>query len=132
MHGFTHPNHLHFQLTPQLLKASLITYLNSLLDPIRAEFDASPAWQAVTEKAYPAEKKAEKVKKVKNLGDPAKLAAAREAAAARKAQGGGAGNSSSVVAKPDGHVEGRDAEKVSLDAGGSAEDTLRKLHIDGE
>lgn len=80
----------------------------------------------MTEKAYPAEKKVEKVKKVKNLGDPAKVEAARAAAAARKAAASGG----AVVAQADGHVEGKDAEKVTL--GGSAEETLKKLNIDGD
>jgi tyrosyl-tRNA synthetase len=69
--------------------------------------------------AYPSEKAAVKVKKVKDKGDPAKRAAA---AAARKG----------VVAQPDGHVEGAEKEKVSLDAGSSVTDTLKKLHVDGE
>lgn len=111
-------------MTPQLLKAALTEELNNLLEPIRKEYDESPAWQAVTEKAYPPEKKVEKVKKVKNLGDPAKVEAARAAAAARKAAATG------VVAQPDGHVEGKDAEKITL--GSSTEDTLKKLHIDGD
>lgn len=59
-----------------------------------------------------------KEKKAKDKGDPAKRAAA---AAARKAQQG-------VVAQPDGHVEGPNAEKVTM--GQSTEDTLKKLHID--
>jgi tyrosyl-tRNA synthetase len=64
--------------------------------------------------AYPPEKAAPKVKKVKDKGDPAKRAAA---AAARKG----------VVAQPDGHVEGKDAEKVTV--GPSTEETLKKLHL---
>jgi tyrosyl-tRNA synthetase len=111
-------------VTPQLLKSALTVHLNELLEPIRAEFDASPEWQAVNEKAYPQEKKAEKPKKIKKQGDPAKAAAAFAAAQARKAQQSGA------VAQPDGHVEGKDAEKVTL--GSSTEDTLKKLHIDGQ
>jgi tyrosyl-tRNA synthetase len=64
--------------------------------------------------AYPPEKAVPKVKKVKDKGDPAKRAAA---AAARKG----------VVAQPDGHVEGKDAEKVAV--GPSTEETLKKLHV---
>ncbi|OBT49855.1 tyrosyl-tRNA synthetase [Pseudogymnoascus sp. 24MN13] len=70
-------------LTPQLLKSSLTSALNSLLDPIRAEFAADKEWQEIEAKAYPiikVEKIKTKVKKDK--GDPAKRAAA---AAARKA-----------------------------------------------
>jgi hypothetical protein len=36
------------------------------------------------------------------------------------------------VAQPDGHVEGPEKEKVTLDAGGTVVDTLKKLHVDGE
>jgi tyrosyl-tRNA synthetase len=61
--------------------------------------------------AYPPEKAAVKVKKVKDKGDPAKRAAA---AASRKAS-----------AQPDGHVEGKDAENVTV--GPSIEETLSKL-----
>ncbi|KAG9237602.1 tRNA synthetases class I-domain-containing protein [Amylocarpus encephaloides] len=70
-------------LTPQLLKAALTTHLNAILAPIRAEYDASPEWQSVCESAYPTVV-VEKVKKVKDKGDPAKRAAA---ALARQAQG---------------------------------------------
>jgi tyrosyl-tRNA synthetase len=92
------------QLTPQLLKPALTTSLNSLLDPIRAEYAASPTWQAVSEQAYPPEKAAVKVKKQKDKGDLAKRAAAT---AARKGAAG-------VVAQPDGHVNGPEKGKVVL------------------
>jgi tyrosyl-tRNA synthetase len=107
------------QLTPQLLKAALTLALNNLLDPIRKEFEASPEWQGIELLAYPRESAPVKVKKVKDKGDPAKRAAA---AAARNAGG--------VVQQPDGHVEGKEAEQVTL--GRSTEDTLKKLHIDGQ
>jgi tyrosyl-tRNA synthetase len=64
--------------------------------------------------AYPPEKAAPKVKKVKDKGDPAKRAAA---AAAKKG----------VVAQLDGHVEGKEAEKATV--GPSTEETLKKLHL---
>ncbi|TVY67491.1 Cytoplasmic tyrosine--tRNA ligase [Lachnellula suecica] len=99
-------------LTPQLLKAALTHYLNELLAPIRAEFAADEEWQAIEKQAYPPKEAPIKVKKVKDKGDPAKRAAA---AAAKKA----------VVAQPDGHVEGPDAQKVNV--GGSVEETLQKL-----
>lgn len=63
-----------------------------------------------------------KVKKQKDKGDPAKRAAAE---AARK-------GAARVVAQPDGHVEGPQKENVTLDAGGTGADTLKKLHADGE
>ena len=57
-----------------------------------------------------------KVEKVKDKGDPAKRAAA---AAARKG----------VVAQPDGHAEGQDAEKVTLGPG--SEELLKKVNVSG-
>jgi len=64
--------------------------------------------------AYPPEKAAPKIKKVKDKGDPAKRAAA---AAAKKG----------VVAQPDRHIEGKNVEKVTV--GPSTEETLKKLHV---
>jgi len=61
------------------------------------------------------------VKKVKDKGDPEKRAAA---AAARKAAAAAA-----VVAQPDGHVEGKDAQKVNV--GPSTDEMLKKLNIAG-
>lgn len=47
-----------------------------------------------------------KVKKVKDKGDPAKIAAAKAAALAKK----------NAVVQPDGHVEGQDGETVTIGA----------------
>ncbi|RDW78051.1 tyrosine--tRNA ligase-2 [Coleophoma crateriformis] len=104
-------------LTPQLLKAALVVHLNELLAPIKAEYDASPEWQAIEVQAYPPEKAAVKVKKVKDKGDPAKRAAAQAAA-------------KNAVAQADGHVEGKGAEKVTV--GSSTEETLEKLNLADE
>ncbi|RDW85106.1 tyrosine--tRNA ligase-1 [Coleophoma cylindrospora] len=104
-------------LTPQLLKAALVVHLNELLAPIKAEYDASPEWQAIEAQAYPPEKAAVKVKKVKDKGDPAKRAAAQAAA-------------KNAVAQADGHVEGKGAEKVTV--GSSTEETLEKLNLADE
>ncbi len=60
-----------------------------------------------------------KVKKQKDKGDPAKRAAAL---AARKG----------AIARPDGHVEGAEKEKATLDAGNSVTHNLKKLHVNGE
>ncbi|CZT47222.1 probable tyrosyl-tRNA synthetase [Rhynchosporium secalis] len=106
-------------LTPQLLKAALTIHLNDILKPIVAEYKESPEWQEIALKAYPPEKAAVKVKKVKDKGDPAKRAAGAAAAAAAKKGG--------VVAQPDGSVEGADAEKVNV--GPSTEETLQKLKV---
>lgn len=100
------------------MKSALVVHLNELLAPIKAEYDASPEWQAIEVQAYPPEKVAAKVKKVKDKGDPAKRAAAQ--AAAKK----------NVVAQPDGHVEGEGAEKVIV--GPSTEETLEKLNLADE
>lgn len=89
--------------------------MNELLKPIVAEYQAPAEWQKTTEKAYPPEKAAVKVKKVKDKGDPAKRAAAATARQARQA----------VMAQPDGHVEGPDVKKVTV--GSSTEDILQKL-----
>jgi hypothetical protein len=59
-----------------------------------------------------------KVKKQKDKGDQAK----RAAAAARKGAAG-------AVAQPEGHVEEPEKERVTLDAGGTVADTLKKLHF---
>ncbi|KAH8676611.1 tRNA synthetases class I-domain-containing protein [Tricladium varicosporioides] len=105
-------------LTPQLLKAALTTHLNTLLAPIRAEFQVSKEWQDIEVAAYPPEKDdKKKVKKPKDKGDPAKRAAA---AAARKAN---------VVVQSDGHVEEPDAEKVNA---GPSTDVLEKLSVKDE
>jgi tyrosyl-tRNA synthetase len=66
--------------------------------------------------AYPVAKEVKKEKKVKDKGDPAKRAAA---AAARRG----------VVAQPDGHVEGENAEHVNVGTA-SSEELLQKLHIE--
>jgi tyrosyl-tRNA synthetase len=102
------------QLTPQLLKAALTQHLNELLKPIVAEYAADKDWQAIAEQAYPPEKAAVKVKKVKDKGDPAKRAAA---AAARKG----------VVVQADSNLEVPEANKVDADP--STQETLQKLNI---
>jgi tyrosyl-tRNA synthetase len=82
-------------LIPQDLKPAVTAALNALLEPVQKEFQATPAWQEIEQKAYPpppAEKKKEKKKKDKGTFHPKK-----------------------VEAKPDGHVEGQD--KASVDVG---------------
>jgi predicted TIM-barrel fold metal-dependent hydrolase len=74
-----------------------------LLSPIQSEFLASAEWQATEALGYPVEKKeAVKPKKAKNLGDPAKRAAAEAARAAREAEKKG------VSTNPDGSVGAED------------------------
>ncbi|KAK0727783.1 hypothetical protein B0T26DRAFT_748085 [Lasiosphaeria miniovina] len=55
-------------LTPQLLKPAISTALNAILAPIQAAYQASSEWQEITTKAYPAEDKKKKQKKVKGKG----------------------------------------------------------------
>jgi tyrosyl-tRNA synthetase len=104
------------QLTPQLLKVALTHHLNELLAPIQSEYVADKKWQAIALEAYPVAKEVKKEKKVKDKGDPAKRAAA---AAARRG----------VVAQPDGHVEGENAEHVNVRTA-SSEELLQKLNIE--
>ncbi|KAH7118898.1 tyrosyl-tRNA synthetase [Dendryphion nanum] len=96
-------------LSPQSLKPAVTEALISLLEPIQAEFQSSPAWQEIETKAYPpppAPPKKEKKKKDKGSFYPKK-----------------------VEAKPDGHVEGADKEKVSVGVDGGAE-AIGKLGLE--
>ena len=51
------------ELTPQLLKSGVIEALNKLLAPVQAEYQATPAWQAIEKKAYPPAEPLKKPKK---------------------------------------------------------------------
>jgi tyrosyl-tRNA synthetase len=97
-------------LSPQDLKPAVTAALNTLLEPVQAEFQATPAWQEIEQKAYPpppAEKKKEKKKKDKGTFHPKKQ----------------------VEAQPDGHVEGKD--KTSVDVGTeSGEKTIEGLTLE--
>jgi tyrosyl-tRNA synthetase len=98
-----------------------------MLAPIRADFEASPEFQEVQAKAYPVVEVKKVVKQKKDKGDPALRAAAQakaKAAAAAKAAGA---SQSDIVAQPDGHIEGKDAEKVII--GPSSEELLKKLEV---
>lgn len=52
-------------MTPQLIKPAVAKGLNEILAPIQAEFQASKAWQEITEKAYPPPPPPQKKKKEK-------------------------------------------------------------------
>jgi tyrosyl-tRNA synthetase len=96
-------------LTPQLLKPAVTEALISLLEPIQAEFQASPAWQEIETKAYPpppAAAKKEKKKKDKGTFHPKK-----------------------VEAQTDGHVEGEDREEVSIGKDSGAKE-MEKLGLE--
>ncbi|CAO2654458.1 Nn.00g111910.m01.CDS01 [Neocucurbitaria sp. VM-36] len=82
-------------LIPQDLKPAVTEALNKLLEPVQAEFQASKEWREIETMAYPPpppEKKKEKKKKDKGTFHPGRK----------------------VEAKPDGHVEGEDKQKVDV------------------
>jgi tyrosyl-tRNA synthetase len=98
-------------LTPQTLKPAVTEALIQLLEPIQAEFQKSPQWKDIETKAYPpppAPPKKEKKKKDKGAFYPKK-----------------------VEAKPDGHVEGADAQSVSVGTDGGAKE-VEKLSLEGK
>ncbi|KAL8930785.1 MAG: hypothetical protein Q9208_000326 [Pyrenodesmia sp. 3 TL-2023] len=97
------------RLTPQLIKPAITKALIELLKPIQEEYQASPEWQEITNKAYPPPEVKKKDKKPKKLGTrfPG-------------AKGG-------VEAKPDGHVEGRAQHQVNLGTG--AEEAMDSLAL---
>lgn len=71
-----------------------------LLAPIQAAFEASPEWQEIEKLAYPpaVPEKKKKEKKDKGSRHPGAVKA----------------GTADVEAKPDGHVEGADADKVNV------------------
>lgn len=97
-------------LTPQLLKSGVTDGISKLLGPIQAAFDASQEWRDIEKLAYPpvVEEKKKKEKKVKNKGS--------------RYPGG-----AKVEAQPDGSLEGKDAQEVSV--GKSAQEALEKLDL---
>ncbi|KAF2634191.1 Nucleotidylyl transferase [Massarina eburnea CBS 473.64] len=100
-------------LSPQSLKPAVTEALIELLAPVQAEFQASPAWKEIEQKAYPpppAPPKKEKKKKDKGTGYPG---------AAKKA----------VEAKPDGHVEGEGKAEVDVGVEGGVK-AVEKLGLD--
>lgn len=104
-------------MTPQLLKSAVTAAIQDLLAPIQAEYQSTPAWQEVTQKAYPplpTEEKKQK-KKPKDKGT-------RHPGAQKAGQG--------VEAMPDGSVEGERKDEVSLGIG--AEEALKKLDVNGD
>lgn len=79
-----------------------------MLAPIQAAFKASAEWQDIEKKAYPPPpEKKKKEKKDKGSKHP------------------GAG----VQAKPDGHVEGAQAQEVSV--GKDVGDAMKNLNVNG-
>ncbi|KAK4613787.1 Tyrosine--tRNA ligase, cytoplasmic [Fulvia fulva] len=102
-------------LQPQSLKPAVTDALLEIMAPIQETFQNSKEWQDIEKAAYPPPPAPEKkAKKVKNLGS-------RFPGAKPAADGTGA-----IEAKPDGHVEGPDAEKASL---ATPEDAVTKLSV---
>ena len=97
------------QLMPQTLKPAVASALNQLLAPIQEEYQLTPAWKDVTEKAYPPPELKKKEKKVKNLGTRFP------------------GGSKDVEAKPDGQIEGIGKDKVNVTTG--AEEAIKNLDV---
>lgn len=95
-----------------MLKPAVAKALSGLLKPIQEEYQASLEWQEVANKAYPPPEVKKKEKKVKDRGTrfPG-------------AKGG-------VETKPDGHVEGKLKDQISLGTG--AEEAMKSLDIAGE
>jgi tyrosyl-tRNA synthetase len=90
-------------LQPQALKPAVTDALLEILAPIKKVFDETKEWQEIEARAYPPPPAPEKkAKKVKNLGS-------------RFPGGkGGAAAPAEVEAKPDGHLEGKDAEALAV------------------
>jgi tyrosyl-tRNA synthetase len=92
-------------LQPQALKPAVTEALLEILAPIRKTFDETKEWQEIEARAYPPPPAPEKkAKKAKNLGS--------------RFPGGKGGapaaDVSAVEAKPDGHLEGKDAEALAM------------------
>ena len=94
---------------PQMLKPAVAKALCELLEPIQQGFKNSQEWRDIEMKAYPPPEVKKKVKKEKNLGT------------------GFPGAKKDVVAKPDGHVEGKAQDAVKLAKG--AQDALSKFDL---
>ncbi|KAK3724355.1 Tyrosine--tRNA ligase cytoplasmic [Vermiconidia calcicola] len=105
-------------LQPQTLKPAVTDALLEILTPIRKVYEEDKAWQEVEQKAYPPPPAPEKKKKVKNLGTRFPGAKGSEKAAA---------TNGSVEAKADGHVEGPNAQEVSV--GKTSEEAMRRLSV---
>ena len=103
-------------LQPQSLKPAVTEALLGILAPIRKAFEENKDWQEVEQKAYPPPPAPEKkAKKAKNLGSKFPVKKAGEDA------------NGSMVAKPDGHLEGPGANEASV--GESNEKAMSKLSV---
>jgi tyrosyl-tRNA synthetase len=88
-------------LQPQALKPAVTEALLEILAPIKKTFDETKEWQEIEARAYPPPPApAKKPKKEKNLGS--------------RFPGGKGGAPAQVEAKPDGHLEGKDAEAIAI------------------
>lgn len=105
-----HEDYINDILKPQDLKPAVTAALNTLLEPVQAEFQANEQWKEVESKAYPpppAPPKKEKKKKDKGTFHPGRK----------------------VEAQPDGHVEGEDKATVDIGTEGGAK-ALEELKLE--
>lgn len=101
-------------LQPQALKPAVTEAMLEILNPIRQAFEASKEWQEIEQKAYPPPPApTKKVKKTKDLGS-------RHPGAKGDANG-------SIEAKPDGHIEGKEAQEASV--GKTTEAAMKRLSV---
>ncbi|KAL8738309.1 MAG: hypothetical protein Q9181_000898 [Wetmoreana brouardii] len=100
------------RLTPQLLKGAVIKALIDLLKPLQEDYQTSPEWQESANKAYPPPEVKKKEKKVKDRGTRFP------------------GAKSGIEAKPDGHIEGAQKDRVNLGTG--AEKAMSNLDIESK
>jgi tyrosyl-tRNA synthetase len=95
-------------LQPQALKPAVTDALLEILAPIKKTFDETKEWQEIEARAYPPPPAPEKKqKKPKNLGS-------RFPGAGAGGKGDAAPSTAEVEAKPDGHLEGKDAEALAV------------------
>ena len=94
-----------------MLKSGAANALITLLEPIQADFQASPEWQQIERQAYPPPEIKKKEKKVKDKGTKRPILDAAKG----------------VEAQPDGHVEGIRKDEVNLSSG--ADTAMEKLDI---
>ncbi|KAL9029489.1 MAG: hypothetical protein Q9196_002272 [Gyalolechia fulgens] len=125
------------RLTPQLLKPAITKALIQLLKPMQEEFRASPEWQDIAAKAYPAPEAKKKEKKVKDRGT--RFPGAKGGVEAKQPDGHIEGNLNDPVnlgtgagleAKSDGHIEGNLKDRINLGTG--AEEAMKSLDIRSE
>ena len=92
-----------------MLKPAATNALIEMLQPIQDEFQASPEWKEIEQKAYPPPEVKKKEKRVKDRGTRFP------------------GTAKDVQAKPDGHVEGK--EKGQVDVASNVDAAMKHLVV---